>query len=204
MSYVRVHFAKTQVQLRLDQHPGISCVYGINAPPFLLQRMERKGEGRRPGGWRGLLKGSLQSGLANDNRIYCLSNRAFGGCRLRHAYCHEGLCRIFGCTLRRHKCNCPWSRTQAKHRMCGIITPPSILQRMERKGEGRRPGGWRGLLKGSLQSGLANDNRIYCPSNRAFEGCCLQYPYCPEGFVTCIRVHFAKAQVQLRLDQNSS
>ncbi|MBU51546.1 MAG: hypothetical protein CL920_22880, partial [Deltaproteobacteria bacterium] len=58
--------------------------------------------------WRGLLKGSLQSGLANDNRIYCLSNRAFEGCRLRHTHSREGLCRMFGCILRRHKCNCPW------------------------------------------------------------------------------------------------
>ena len=44
MSYIRVHFAKTQVQLPLDQHSSIPRVYGINAPPSILQRMERKGE----------------------------------------------------------------------------------------------------------------------------------------------------------------
>ena len=108
---------------------------------------------------------------------------------------------MFGCILRGHKYNCPWSRTQAKHRMCGIITPPSILQRMERKGEGRRPGGWRGLLKGSLQSGLANDNRCKFVSSRALEGCRLRHTYCKRGIAPCVRVHFVRTQVQLPLDQ---
>ena len=37
----------------------------------------------------------------------------------------------------------------------------------EEGGRAEGSGGWRGLLKGSLQSVFANDNRIYCPSNRA-------------------------------------
>ncbi|MBU54285.1 MAG: hypothetical protein CL920_36775 [Deltaproteobacteria bacterium] len=31
----------------------LPCTW-YNPSPFLLRRMERKGEGRRPGGWRGL------------------------------------------------------------------------------------------------------------------------------------------------------
>ena len=35
MPCIRVHFAKTQVQLRLDQHSSIPRVYGITLPlPF--------------------------------------------------------------------------------------------------------------------------------------------------------------------------
>ena len=60
--------------------------------PFLFQRMERKGEEPAgSGGWRGLWKGWLQSGLANDNRCKFVSNRALRGCRLRHMYCSKGL-----------------------------------------------------------------------------------------------------------------
>ncbi|MBU54920.1 MAG: hypothetical protein CL920_40000 [Deltaproteobacteria bacterium] len=44
VAYIRVHFAKTQVQLRLEQHSSIPHVYGINSPPFLLRRPERKGK----------------------------------------------------------------------------------------------------------------------------------------------------------------
>ena len=90
--YVRVHFAKTQVQLPLDQHSSFPREYSINAPPFLLRRSERKGEEpKAQGGWRGLLKGSLQSGLANDNRCKFVSSRALEGCRLRHTYCKRGI-----------------------------------------------------------------------------------------------------------------
>ncbi|MBU50821.1 MAG: hypothetical protein CL920_19235 [Deltaproteobacteria bacterium] len=56
-------------------------------------------------------------------------------------------------------------------------------------------------MKGWLQSGVANDNRTYQLSNRALGGYCLQYPYCTRGIVAYVRVHFAKTQVQLRLDQ---
>ena len=96
----------------LCNHPFYKPLHppGLRPSPFLSILWRRKGEGRRPGGWRGLSKGWLQSGVANDNRICCPSNRALGGCRLRHTYCHEGLRRMFGCTLRRHKCNCPWSK----------------------------------------------------------------------------------------------
>ena len=68
-----------------------------------------------------------------------------------------------------------------KSRLYRLNTPPCLLRRSERKGEGRRPGGWRGLLKGSLQSGVANDNRCKFVSNRACEGYCLQYLYCSKG-----------------------
>ena len=53
----------------------------------------------------------------------------------------------------------------------------------EEGGRAEGSGGWRGLLKGSLQSGLANDNRIYCLSNRALGGYCEQYPYCKRGII---------------------
>ena len=43
--YVRVHFAKTQVQLPLDQNSRISRVHGIKAP---LPHPEDGEEGGRP------------------------------------------------------------------------------------------------------------------------------------------------------------
>ena len=92
MSYVRVHFAKTQVQLRLDQHSSFPREYGINSPPCLLRRSERKGEEpKAQGDGEVCRRGGCKVHEANDNRICCLSNRAIGGCRLRHTYCKRGI-----------------------------------------------------------------------------------------------------------------
>ena len=71
----------------------------------------------------------------------------------------------------------------------------------EEGGRAEGLGGWRGLLKGSLQSGLANDNRCKFVSSRALEGCRLRHTYCKRGIAPCVRVHFVRTQVQLPLDQ---
>ena len=123
---------------------------------------------------------------------------------MQYPYFHEGLCRVFGCTLRRHKCNCPWSRTLVSP-VYTVQPPPFLLRRSERKGEEpKAKGDGEVCRRGGCKVNEANDNRICCPSIRALGGYCLQYPYCPEGFVMYVRVHFAKAQVQLRLEQQSS
>ena len=80
------------MQLRLDQHSSIPRVYGIKPPPFLLRRSERKGEEpKAQGDGEVCRRGGCKVHEANDNRICTPSNRALGGCRLRHTYCHEGL-----------------------------------------------------------------------------------------------------------------
>ena len=135
MSYIRVHFAKTQVQLRLDQKSSIPRAHGI-IPPLAFSE-GRRGRGKAGGLGDGEVcrRGGCKVNEANDNRIYLLSNRALGGYCLQYLYCHEGLCRMFGCTLRRHKCNCAWIRNLVSP-VHTVQTPPSILRRSERFVEG--------------------------------------------------------------------
>ena len=87
---------------------------------------------------------------ANDNRICCLSNRALGGCRLRHTYDHEGLYRMFGCTLRRHKCNCPWIKYQAKYRAFRQIIPLPFSRGWRGRGKSRSDRGMERFVEGAV------------------------------------------------------
>ena len=80
--------------------------------------------------------------------------------------------------------------------------PPFLLRRPERKGEEPKAQGDGEVCRGGgCKVNEANDNRIYSPSNRALGGCRLRHTYCHEGLQPYIRVHFAKTQVQLPLDQ---
>ena len=53
-AYLRVHFAKTQVQLPLEQNSSIPRVHGTT-PPFPSPKVgEEGGRAEGEGGWRGL------------------------------------------------------------------------------------------------------------------------------------------------------
>ena len=54
MPCIRMHFAKTQVQLPLDQHSSFPRVYGISLPLPLPEDGEEGGSHEVTGGWRGL------------------------------------------------------------------------------------------------------------------------------------------------------
>ena len=107
---IRVHFAKTQVQLPLDQKSSFPRIRGITLPLAFSEGRRGRGKAEGKGDGEVCRRGRCKVHEANDNRCKFASNRAIEGCRLRHTYDHEGLCRTFGCTLRRHKCNCPWIR----------------------------------------------------------------------------------------------
>ena len=64
-------------------------------------------------------------------------------------------------------------------------------------------GGWRGLLRGSLQSVFANDNRCKLASNRALGGYCEQYPPNARLLTNLQRLSFASFTLQLPLQQTS-
>ena len=82
-------------------------------------------------------------------------------------------------------------------------TPSTNLSILwKRKGEEPKAQGDGEVCRGGgCKVNEANDNRIYSPSNRALGGCRLRHTYCHEGLQPYIRVHFAKTQVQLPLDQ---
>ena len=92
MTRARVHFAKTQVQLPLEQKLSEIPRTQYKPPPCLLRRSERKGEEpKAQGDGEVCRRGRCKVNEANDNRICCLSNRALGGYCLQYLYSREGL-----------------------------------------------------------------------------------------------------------------